>query len=137
MSYAASSALQSGVYQQLLAAPAVSALVNDAIYDAVPSGKVPDLYVSLGPETARDTSDALQSGAEHVFVISVVSQVASFQSAKEVAAAICDALIDAPLSLSRGTLTGLWFVKAKAGRSGKGDDRRRIDLSFRARIDGV
>lgn len=137
MSYAASAALQAAVFQRLINDAALTALVGDAVYDAVPSGNLPDLYVSLGPEDAIDRSDTTGRGARHDFTVSVLSQTSGFQSAKTVAASICDILIDADLTLSRGQLVGLWFVKAKAGRTGTGDDIRRIDLKFRARIDGV
>ena len=59
-----------------------------------------------------------------------------FQLAKEVAGAICDALIDAQLSLNRGHLVGLWFLRAKAARSNSGTSRR-IDLTFRARVQDI
>ena len=49
------------------------------------------------------------------------------------AGAVCDALIDAPLSLVRGRLVSLRFRKAAASRVGTGDTRR-IDLTFRARV---
>ncbi|WP_147125207.1 DUF3168 domain-containing protein [Shimia ponticola] len=137
MSYAGSSALQQAVFEELMAHAALNALVGSHVYDAVPSGTIPDLYVSLGPEDVLDRSDQNGHGARHDFVISVVSQASGFQEAKDVAAAVCDALIGAELSLSRGTLVGLWFLKAKAGRSGTNDNIRRIDLRFRARIDGV
>jgi len=137
MSYAASFALQEAVYGALQGDAALGALVGGAVYDAVPAGTLPDLYVSLGPEDVVDRSDRDGQGARHDFVISVVSQASGFQEAKQVAAAISDALIGANLSLNRGHLVGLWFLKAKAGRSGTSDDIRRIDLRFRARIDGV
>ena len=58
---------------------------------------------------------------------------AGFLSAKEAAAAVSDALHDADLTLGRGRLVGLWFHKAKASLAGEG--RRRIDLTFRARVE--
>ena len=136
MSYSGSSGLQAAVYQRLISDTAVSALVGADIYDALPSGTLPSLYVSIGPETAEDASSKTGGGARHDFVISVVSDASGFQVAKDVAAAVSDALVDAPLALSRGSLVGLWFLKAKAARSGN-DDVRRIDLTFRARVDGL
>lgn len=135
MSYAVSAALQAAVYQALVADPALDALVGSAIHDAVPPGPVSGTYVSLGPEDAVDASDKSGPGAVHEFVVSVITDAAGFQSAKEVAAAICDVLIDAPLVLSRGALVGLWFLKAKARRVEAGESRR-IDLTFRARVEG-
>ncbi|WP_343079349.1 DUF3168 domain-containing protein [Ostreiculturibacter nitratireducens] len=134
MSYGVAAALQAAVYQRLMASSALDALVGSAIYDAVPPGTVTGTYVSLGPEDARDRSDKTGQGAEHDFTVSVVTDAAGFQTAKAVAAAVSDALVDATLILSRGRLVGLWFLRARARRVEDGDVRR-IDLSFRARVE--
>ena len=134
MSYASSSALQAAVYQRLMADSALDALVGSAIYDAVPPGTLPDTYVSLGPEDARDRSDKTGSGAEYDFTVSVVSDAAGFQTAKALAEAVSDALVGADLTLARGQLVELWFLRARARRVGAADQRR-IDLWFRARVD--
>jgi len=47
-----------------------------------------------------------------------------------------DALIDAPLTLSRGHLVSLGFDRATAARTNN-DTGRRIDLRFRARVEDV
>ena len=133
MTYAVSSALQTAIYQHLLADPTVAGFVGTDIFDALPSGALPNTYVSLGPEEARDASDVCSEGAIHDFLISVVTDTSGFQSAKDVAAAICDALQDPSLTLARGHLVDLWFQKAKAARSDDGSSRR-IDLTFRARV---
>jgi len=133
MSYGVSAALQAGVYQALIADTALGALVGADIYDAIPSGTVPSLYVALGPELAKDRSDKTGNGAEHEFTVSVLTDSAGFASAKGAAAAISDALVDADITLSRGSLVSLNFYRAKAVRVGTGDDRR-IDLTFRARV---
>ncbi|MEM9785020.1 MAG: DUF3168 domain-containing protein, partial [Pseudomonadota bacterium] len=52
---------------------------------------------------------------------------------KDAAAAVSDALVDADLTLARGTLVSLNFYKAKAARVGTGD-MRQINLIFRARV---
>lgn len=134
MSYAMSAALQGAVFQQLTTDAALSGLVGGHVFDAVPSGEVPETYVSLGPELVRDRSDKTNAGAEHEFTITVYTTEAGFSGAKEVAAAICDALVDAPLSLSRGHLVALNFFKAQAVRDRKGSGRR-IDIKFRARVE--
>ncbi|WP_420380641.1 DUF3168 domain-containing protein [Marivita sp.] len=133
MSYAVAAALQGAVYQQLQGDAGLSVLVGDRVYDAVPKGRLPDLYVALGPERALDASDKTGRGAWHEFVVSVISDDAGFQTAKEVSAAICDALIDAGLVLERGRLVALNFTRAVAQREKAG--RRRIDLTFRARVE--
>jgi hypothetical protein len=134
MSYGVGAALQAAVYQRLVADGAVDALVSGAIYDSIPPGTVTGTYVSLGPETVRDASDQIGRGAIHEFTVSVVTDQAGFQSAKAVAAAISDALTGAPLVLMRGRLVGLWFLSARARRVEKADIRR-VDLTFRARVE--
>lgn len=134
MSYGGAAALQSAVFQRLMADTALNGLVNNAIYDSVPPGTVTGTYVSIGPEDARDASDQVGRGAFHEFVVSVVTDEAGFQVAKAVAAAISDALTGAALILARGRLVGLWFLRARARRV-EDADVRRIDLTFRARIE--
>ena len=108
--------------------------MGTAIYDAVPSGSLPPMYVTLGAGEARDQSDVSGGGASHSLIVSVVTDSAGFHAAKEVAAAISDALVDAPLTLTRGQLVNLKFFKAQARREGTGGIRR-VDLTFRARVD--
>ncbi len=133
MSYAFGAALQGAVFQALSADAALGLLVGDAIFDALPAGPLPDLYVSLGAETVRDRSDKTGAGAVHDFVVSVIGSDAGFQDVKEAATAVSDTLVDAALILSRGQLVSLRFLNARARRTGAGQ-KRRIDLRFRARI---
>lgn len=134
MSYGVSSSLQAAVYQQLVADPALTGLVGTAVYDALPGGTLPSVYVTLGPESVREKSDKSGHGALHTFTISVVTDTAGFQTAKDVAAAVSDALVDADLPLTRGTLIYLAFDRAVAKLEGTGTQRR-IDLRFRARVE--
>lgn len=134
MSYGVSAALQTAVFQALSADAVLNGLVGNAIYDAAPTGTVPSLYVSLGPEDVIDASDKTGHGARHEFVISVVSDTAGFLVAKGAASAISDVLVDADLTLSRGLLVGLYFVSAKARRV-QDSDVRRIDIRFMARVE--
>lgn len=135
MSYAMSAALQEAVYQCLVDDPAVAWLVGDAVYDALPPGELPDLFVVLGPEVVRDRSDKDGGGAEHRFTVSVMTDEAGFCKAKELAGAVSEALTETDMSLSRGRLVGLWFFRAQARRGGKAGQLRRIDLRFRARVE--
>ncbi|RWR35095.1 DUF3168 domain-containing protein [Sinirhodobacter populi] len=134
MSYGTAAALQAAVYQCLRDAPGVAALVGADIYDAVPPGTVAGTYVALGPEDVVDASDKTGRGAQHDFIVSVVTDEAGFSAAKEVAVAISDALTGARLALSRGSLVAIWFLKARARRVEKGAVRR-VDLTFRARVE--
>ena len=132
MSYAVAAALQAAVYSQLSGDTALGAIVGTAVYDAVPAGTLPAIYVTL--ETARDRSDMTGRGAAHDLRISVISDAQGFQQAKEAAAAVSDALDAVPPALSRGRLVGLWFRQAKATLD-RSDGTRRIDMIFRARVE--
>lgn len=134
MSYAVSAALQEAVYQRLTSDATLTGLVGAAIYDALPGGTLPATYVTLGPEDVRASADRTGQGAWHRFTVSVVTEAAGFHAAKEVAAAISDTLVNVDLTLARGRLAGLHFYRARAQREGTGD-MRRIDLTFRARVD--
>lgn len=134
MSYGAAAALQEAVYQHLITDASLGALVQGAIYDAVPQGPLPALYVTLGPEDARPRSDCSGEGAWHRFTVSVVTDSAGFHAAKAVASAISDALVDAELTLSRGRVAALNFFRARAKREGTGA-LRRVDLTFQARVE--
>ena len=133
MSYAMSGALQVAVFGALTAHAPLTDLVGTAIFDALPPGEVPGLYVALGSERVRDASDADGQGAIHEFTISVVTDAAGFAAAKSAAAAVSDALTAGPLALERGRVLALRFHKAAAARVGTGDTRR-IDMIFRARL---
>ena len=133
MSYAGAGALQAAVFGALGASAALSDVVGSAIYDAVPSGKMPPIYVRLGGETVTDASDGTGGAALHRFTVSVISTQSGFASAKSAGAAICDALIDASLNLARGRLISLRFERARATRI-DGGSARQIDLRFAARV---
>jgi hypothetical protein len=134
MSYGTAAALQAAVFQQLSADPALVALVGTAIHDVVPAGELSGTYVTLGPEEVRDRSDKTGRGSDHIFTVSVVTDVAGFQLAKTVAGAVSDAL-DGPLpSLARGRIVSLQFLRARALRVAAARNRR-IDLTFRARVE--
>jgi hypothetical protein len=130
MSYAASPALQAAVFQALTAAPALAGV---AIYDAVPPSPA-GTFVLVGPEEVRDASDKSGAGAEHRLAVSVISDGTGFLASKTIAAAISDALVGASLVLDRGRLVSLLFLRAQARRIDEGE-LRRIDLTFRARIE--
>ena len=92
MSYGVSAALQAAVFQQLVNDRGILAQVGDAVYDAVPSGTLPQTYITLGPEEVREASDKTGKGTLHRFTVSVVSEAAGFGAAKTLAGAVCDAL---------------------------------------------
>lgn len=136
MSYAVSVALQKAVFSALGADVELQNAVGGAIYDAVPKGSRPDLFVSLGGETAKVQSDVTAEGSQHDLTISVVAADEGFSAAKSVAGLVSDALNGADLQLERGNLVFLRFLKAVAKRN-RGASGRRIDMIFRARVDDI
>lgn len=131
MSYAAAAALQAAVYARLTGWPALAGV---AVVDAMPTGTAPETFVLIGPEAVVDQSDKTGPGAEHRFEVAVISTDTGFLSAKTAAAAISDALVGASLTLAAGHLVGITFQRALARRLDEGATRR-IDLTFRARIE--
>ncbi len=133
MSFAVSGALQAAVFDALVADPALTAVVGTAIYDAVPSGALPPIYVRLGNENVTDASDGTGAGAVHRFNVSVITSNAGFAQAKQAAGAVSDVLHDADLTLSRGRLVSLRFDRARARRVDTAATRQ-IDMRFAARV---
>ena len=133
MSYAVSGALQAAVFAALSGDSVLGALVGSAIYDAVPAGSVPDLYVRLGAETVREASDGSGAGAVHSLTVSVITTNPGFASAKAAATAVSDVLHGANLALARGRLVSMQFERATARRIDAASARQ-IDLRFRARV---
>lgn len=137
MSYQATAALQAAVYQALREDEPLGELVGDAIFDAMPVAAPTGTFVSLGPEEVRDAGDMTGAGSSHDFVVSVLSgadDAGGFGTVKAAAVAVSDALERLELRLERGHLVGLWFLRAKARRAENGAGRR-VDLTYRARID--
>jgi len=128
MSYGTSLALQKAVFS------ALAGVVQAPVYDALPAGQLPSLYVLLGPEDVTARGDSTGEGARHDFVVSVVSDGAGFAAAKGVAVAVSDVLMDADFVLERGTLSAVRLLKASARRL-DGGALRQIDLRFRALTD--
>jgi hypothetical protein len=131
MSYQIAAALQTAIFGRLTGFPALAGV---AVYDAIPGGAGTGTFILLGPETAIDKSDQTGGGAEHQILLSVISDATGFMSAKSVAANVSAALEDANLTLTAGRLVSLFFYKAVAKRLEEGEARR-IDLTFRARVE--
>lgn len=137
MSYAAGQALQAAIYQHLRADGALALLVGDAIFDAIPAQPPSGAHVALGSEVTRDAGDASAAGAVHEFEISVLEGSdagGGFAVVKKAAAVVSEALDGAALMLERGHLVGIWLLRARARRV-ENSGARRVDLTFRARID--
>ena len=137
MTYALSEPLQKAVYAALVNDAGVAALVGSDIYDAPLPQEVksaPTDYILLGSETVRDRSSKTTDGAIHDLTVGVYSNAEGFSQSKQIAAAICDALLDATLPLERGNVVCLRFLKARAD-AGAPPNRRRIRLTFRAFVE--
>lgn len=136
MSFGQSAALQAAIFAALTQDAVLVSLVGDAIYDAVPFGTLPDLYVRMGTEDVRDASDISGPGAEHRLTVTVITTQPGFTAAKAVAGAVSDVLHDAALTLGRGRLSSLRFERARVKRTDSGEARQ-IDMRFRARVEDV
>lgn len=137
MSYQLSAALQGAVYRALRSDDRLGALVGDAIFDAMPVSPPSGTYVALGPEEVADAGDMTGGGSRHDFVVSVLSgadEAGGFAGVKAAAAAVSAVLEDGDVQTDAGRIAGLWFLRARARRS-EGGMGRRVDLTFRARID--
>lgn len=133
MSFSMSGPLQAAVFEALSNDAPLAGIVGMAIYDAVPTGSLPPIYVRLGSETATDASDVSGDGARHRFTVSVITTSPGFAQAKAAAGAVSDALHNADLPLSRGRLVSLRFERARARRM-ESAATRQIDLRFIARV---
>ncbi|TPE50724.1 DUF3168 domain-containing protein [Amaricoccus solimangrovi] len=128
--------LQAAVHARLVSDAALAALIGAAVYDAPPDpARVARLaHVTLGEERVRPFDTKTSSGAEHDFAVTVHSGEDGFATAKRIAAAVCAALVDAPLSLAHGKLVSISFRRATAERAAA-PEKRRVSLMFRAIID--
>jgi hypothetical protein len=133
MSYAMGAALQGAVFQLLANDAALAGLVA-GVFDAPPPGTPQGSYLILGEEEALDRGDASGPGAEHRLTLSVVSDAAGFQAAKQAAARVSDLLGWATPALPGARVVAIWFQDARARRL-EGGRLRRIDLRFRARLE--
>ncbi|WP_281825636.1 DUF3168 domain-containing protein [Jannaschia rubra] len=133
MTYAMGESLQAAVFERMANDAGIGELARGAVFDAAPMAP-PDLFVALGPERTTGRSDVTGRGAIHQFRISVVTRREGFMDAKALAARVSNALDGADLTLTRGRLVSMRFVRAEARRD-KGAGARRIDLWFRARLD--
>ena len=131
MTYALSAALPSAVYARL-----TDQITDTPVYDALPTGTLPALYITLGPEVVRDRSDQTGHGADHDFSVTIATETAGFAAAKLAAAQVSDALLDTVLTLTRGRIVSLNFLRATASRV-DGSSVRQITLIFRARVEDL
>lgn len=139
MTYALAWPLQQALFARLSADTTLAALMAGPprLFDGPPhasgSQAAPLPYVVLGNDSALPRGDQTIAGAEHRFDLVIHTDQPGFAQGKQLAAAICDALLGAPLTLSRGRVVVLSFLAARTDRGA--DDQRQITLSFRALLD--
>jgi Protein of unknown function (DUF3168) len=137
MTYSLAAGLQTAVYQRLIGDSELASLVGGAIYDAplqAPLGEAALEHITLGEEIVRPNNTKTSSGVIHDFDVTVHSGRDSFEMVKRIAGAVCAALVDAPLTVERGRLVALRFLRAAAVRS-RAPEKRRVALRFRAVLD--
>ena len=124
-------ALQQAMRQQLLATPALTALLGGAhIFDEVPRGEQP-LYVAFNGVETRDWSVMDQKAHEHFVFIEVVTNAKSRTLAQSIGDAIETALDNAALTLTGHRLINLRAVFWSVSRT-KSSDNFGATLRFRA-----
>lgn len=119
-------ALQQAVFAVLSCDGAVSDLIDDRLFDAVPRGSAfPYVVIGDGAETA----DA--GASEHTLSLHVWSRGGGHREAKQIASALREALEGTPLSLDGHSLVNLAFQSADYARLADGETWR-ATLRFRA-----
>ncbi len=119
--------LQQAVFAALSAAPAVTDLAD--VLD-MPEGETTGDYVSIGQEIVRSRGAASAETLTHDLTVEVHSRGHGFARAKEIAGAVTDTLLGAPLTVAGARVIGTRFVRSRARRA-RGLERRRIELVFR------
>lgn len=108
------------------------------IFDAPPHADRPGAprppYLTMGDETAEVWDAQGHSGAVHSLSFEIWSRGRGFAEAKAILSALCDALNDPPLTLARGRLIHLRFLRSETGREEQGESRR-IRAVFAARVE--
>lgn len=137
MTYVLAEPLQRAVFDALSGDAALQGLIGSEIYDAplpLDNTTMPSEYVTIGGEVVSNRASMTEDGALHDFEVIVHSNASGFVSSKKIAGAICDVLLDAQLTLSRGQLIYLRFLKARAD-VGRSPAKRKISLKFRAFVE--
>ena len=62
MSYGLSAALQTALFAALEADAELTSMVGTAVFDTMPTGTTPDIFVALGPEDVVEQADGTSPG---------------------------------------------------------------------------
>lgn len=120
MPIAASVALRAAVYEALAAnSQLVAALGGSKIYDEPPKAAVFP-YVTMGEARIADFSAGSESSEEHQLTLHAWSRQGGHKEAHVIAAALLQALDDAPLTLADHQLINLRFAVADVRREADG-----------------
>ncbi|MBA4791934.1 MAG: DUF3168 domain-containing protein [Rhizobiales bacterium] len=124
-------ALRQALYERLAAdAPLLAVLGGPRIHDAPP----PDAafpFVTLGEALVSDWSSATEGGTEQSLTLHAYSRAGGRREGFAIAAAVQQALHDAPLALSGHRLANLRATTAEVRRDGDGRTYHAL-IRFRA-----
>lgn len=138
MTYAMAWSLQEAIYSLLTTAPGTVELIGSRVYDAVPQDEAllprDAIYVTLGDEMVDEWRTGSDNGAIHQVTMIVHAPKPGFLAAKQVAAAICDTMLEGNLSPSRGRVVQVSFIDGKTKRS-ENALLRQIILRFRISLE--
>lgn len=121
--------LQQAIYAALTTDTALAALVDD-IYDHVPANAAFP-YVAIGETESVPWGAKDFSGMEHTLTLNVWSRYKGRKEAKQIMAAIHDALHEAALSVTGQTLVNLRFKSAGTRLESDGVTRHAV-VRYRA-----
>lgn len=134
MTYAMAWPLQQAVFATLCESALCEQHFNGQIFDApLPFGSeaAPEgLYLIIGDEEVEDWSTGSDRGAVHLISLNIHAPRRGFAEAKQAAADISDALLNAEIVLTRGRVVNVRFVDANTHRE-EADQLRRIEMRFR------
>jgi hypothetical protein len=134
MTYAMAWPLQEAIYTVLCDNAVCAQFFGHRVFDGpvpFPAEAEPEgLYLTIGDEQVRDWSTATDDGAEHVVLLTVHAPRRGFGDAKQAAAAVFQALIDGPYTISRGRIVNVRFLESRTRRQ-ENDALREIEMRFR------
>lgn len=112
--------LRAAIHAALAADAALTALLGGARVFDVPPADADFPFVALGEAVVADWSTATERGTEHALTLHVFSRSGGRAEAFAVAAAVGEALHDAPLALTGHRLANLRATTAEVRRESDG-----------------
>ncbi|MDD2869098.1 DUF3168 domain-containing protein [Neomegalonema sp.] len=140
MTAALSWPLHRAIFAQLSSFPALTSALGGSgrVFDAPPHADGPGAprppYLTMGDETTEAWDARGHSGALHRLSFEIWSRGRGFAEAKRILSALCDALDDPSLVLTRGRLIHLRFEGSETRREEQGETRL-IRAVFSARVE--